>query len=70
MIAKHCGVDVLEIFCRAAIFVDKILKGAKPGDPPIAQATKSQLIINLKTAQAVGITISQSVLLRAGDLIQ
>jgi putative ABC transport system substrate-binding protein len=46
-------VDVLEIFRRAAIFVDKILKGAKPSNPPIEQAAKIQLIINLKTAKAL-----------------
>jgi putative tryptophan/tyrosine transport system substrate-binding protein len=46
-------VDVREIFRRAAIFVDKFLKGAKPGDPPDEQATKIQLIINLKTAKAL-----------------
>ena len=45
--------DVLEIFRRAVIFVDKVPKGAKPGNPPIEQATKIQLIINLKTAKAL-----------------
>jgi putative tryptophan/tyrosine transport system substrate-binding protein len=63
-------VDGLESFRHAALFVDKILKSAKPGDLPIEQATKVQLIVNLKTAKALGITIPQSPRLRADEVIQ
>ncbi len=64
------GASNVALFNRAAYFVDKILKGAKPGDLPVEQPTSIDLVINLKTAKALGLTIPPSLLQRADQVIE
>ena len=64
------GVDFVDIWGRAAAYVDRILRGAKPGDLPVQFPAKYEMVMNLKTAKALGLNVPQSILLRADEVIE
>jgi putative ABC transport system substrate-binding protein len=64
------GTDFIDLFRRSALVVDKVLKGAQPADLPVEQPTKFELVINMKTAKALGLTIQPSLLSRADRVIE
>jgi putative ABC transport system substrate-binding protein len=67
---SDCDANAIDQLRRSAVFIDKIFKGTKAGDLPIEQPTKFELVVNLKTAKALGVEVSTSLLLRADEVIE
>ena len=66
----YYGVDQVDIYRRAASYVDRILRGAKPAELPVQFPTKFEMVVNLKTAKSLGLTVPESILLRADEVIE
>ena len=66
----YYGTDRVDLYRRSASYVDRVLRGEKPGDLPYQQPTKYELVVNLKTAKALGLTVSPSLLARADEVIE
>ena len=64
------GIDRMDNLLRAATYVDRILRGAKPGDLPVQFPVKYEMVVNLRTAKSLGLTVPQSILLRADEVIE
>ena len=64
------GTDLVDIYRRSASYVDRILRGEKPGDLPVQFPTKFEMVVNLKTAKALGLTVPPSIMLRADEVIE
>ena len=64
------GVDVIDLFRRSAVYVDRILRGDKPGDMPVQNPTKYELVINLKAAKTIGLAVPPTLLARADEVIE
>jgi putative ABC transport system substrate-binding protein len=65
-----CGADMLELYRRSSVYVDRILRGSKPADLPVQEPTKVELVVNLRTAGALGLSVPRIVIARASEVIE